>query len=131
MRLGEYDITKEIDCLGNNCADPVLYMGVEEVIPHEWYDERSKNRENDIGLVRMDGDVTYTDYIKPICLPTTVNSQRSAPSEKLWSAGWGRTLQSNVFSISLSLHRPATANYGPERVFIAFSPLQRRRARPS
>lgn len=131
MRLGEYDITKEIDCLGNNCADPVLYMGVEEVIPHEWYDERSKNRENDIGLVRMDGDVTYTDYIKPICLPTTVNSQRSAPSEKLWSAGWGRTLQSNVFSISLSLHRPTTANYGPERAFIAFSLLQRRRARPS
>lgn len=106
MRLGEYDTTKEIDCLGNNCADPVLYMGVEEVVAHEWYNERSKNRENDVGLIRMDGDVTYTDYIKPICLPTTVQSQRSTPNEKLTSAGWGRTLQGNVFSISLSFHHP-------------------------
>lgn len=94
VRLGEYDTTKEIDCLGNNCADPVLYMGVEEKIPHERYNERSKDRENDIGLVRMNGDVGFTDYIKPICLPTTVNSQRSFPNEKLMSAGWGRTLAS-------------------------------------
>lgn len=94
VRLGEYDTTKEIDCLGNNCADPVLYMGVDEKIAHENYNERSKSRVNDIGLVRMNGDVTYTDYIKPICLPTTVNSQRSYPNEKLVSAGWGRTLES-------------------------------------
>lgn len=106
MRLGEYDTTKEIDCLGNNCADPVLYMGVEEKIAHERYNERSKNRENDIGLVRMNGDVTYTDYIRPICLPTTVNSQRSSPNEKLVSAGWGRTLESNAtcFFLFHSIH---------------------------
>lgn len=96
MRLGEYDTTKEIDCLGNNCADPVLYMGVEEKIPHERYNERSKNRENDIGLVRMNGEVAYTDYIRPICLPSSVNAQRSYPNEKFVSAGWGRTLESNA-----------------------------------
>lgn len=125
VRLGEYDITKEIDCLGNNCADPVLYMGVEEKIPHERYDERSKSRENDIGLVRLDGDVMYTDYIKPICLPTTVNSQRSAPNAKLVSAGWGRTLQGtmNAFHIiSISSGDDAIPNliYSSVRVFFLF-----------
>lgn len=103
MRLGEYDITKEIDCLGNNCADPVLYMGVDEKISHERYNERSKNRENDIGLVRLNGDVTYTDYIRPICMPAAVNSPRGRPNEKLVSAGWGRTLESNVDFFASSL----------------------------
>lgn len=102
VRLGEYDTTKEIDCLGNNCADPVLYMGVDEKIPHERYNERSKNRENDIGLVRLNADVTYTDYIKPICLPTTVNSPRGYPNERLVSAGWGRTLDSNAIFFCIS-----------------------------
>lgn len=101
VRLGEYDITKDVDCIGYYCADPVLLMGVDEKIPHELYNERSKNRENDIGLVRMSGEVRYSDYIKPICLPSSVNSRGAIPNEKLVSAGWGRTLQSN-FSISFA-----------------------------
>lgn len=98
VRLGEYDITKEIDCLGNNCADPVLYMGVEEKIPHEGYNQKNKNRANDIGLIRLNGEVTYTDYIRPICLPASVNSRRAHVNEKLVSAGWGRTLTSENHS---------------------------------
>lgn len=94
VRLGEYDTTKEIDCLGNTCADPILYMGVEEKIPHEGYNEKNKNRANDIGLIRLNGDVTYTDYVRPICLPTSVKSPRTLTNEKLVSAGWGRTLSS-------------------------------------
>lgn len=94
MRLGEFDTTKEIDCIGDQCADPVLLMGIEQKIPHERYDERQKNRENDIGLIRLNGEVTYTDYIKPICLPSTVNSPRSFANQQLVSAGWGRTLDS-------------------------------------
>lgn len=78
-------------------------MGIEEKIPHQRYNERSKNRANDIGLVRLNGEVTYTDYIKPICLPTIVNSQRSFSNEKVFSAGWGRTLNSNVFFFYLIL----------------------------
>lgn len=96
VRLGEYDITNEIDCQENKCADPVVYMGVEEKIPHADYSERNKNRHNDIGLVRMDRYVTYTEYIKPICLPTTVYSPAGMHNDILASAGWGRTLASNV-----------------------------------
>lgn len=94
MRLGEYDITKEVDCLGNTCADPVKYLGVEKKIPHEGYNERDKNRVNDIGLIRLNGEATYTDYIRPVCLPWMANSQRIAPNEQLFSAGWGRTVTS-------------------------------------
>lgn len=76
-------------------------MGVEEIIPHPRYTESDKHRKNDIGLVRMDGDVAYTNYIMPICLPTAVYSSPSVQNEILASAGWGRTLTSNVvFSLS-------------------------------
>lgn len=68
-------------------------MGVEETIPHPGYVGRNGSRQNDIGLLRMDGDVNYTDYIKPICLPSTAHSLGSF--EFLASAGWGRTLTSN------------------------------------
>lgn len=94
VRLGEYDLTKDIDCLGNTCADPILVMGVEQKIPHEGYNEKSNNRANDIGLIRLNSEVTFTDYVRPICLPSAVNSPRAAANGKLISAGWGRTLTS-------------------------------------
>lgn len=94
MRLGEYDLTKNIDCLGNTCADPILVLGVEEKIPHEGYNEKNINRANDIGLIRLDSEVTFTDYVRPICLPSAVNSPRAATNDRLTSAGWGRTLTS-------------------------------------
>lgn len=93
VRLGEYDLANEIDCLEGKCADPVTSMGVEEKIPHPRYSERTL--QNDIGLVRMDGEVTYTDYIKPICMPSTVNPQPGQANDILASAGWGRTLTSD------------------------------------
>lgn len=98
--MGEYDLTKEIDCLGNTCADPVLVVGIEQKIPHEGYNEKNKNRANDIGLIRLDSEVTFTDYVRPICLPSSANSPRTLPNERLFSAGWGRTSTSkNLFKI--------------------------------
>lgn len=103
VRLGEYDITKEVDCQGNTCADPIVVMGVEQKIPHEGYNEKNKNRANDIGLIRLDSEVTFTDYVSPICLPSSVNSPRTLPTEKLVSAGWGRTRTSKRVTKQLYL----------------------------
>lgn len=94
MRLGEYDLTKEIDCLGNTCADPVLVVGIEQKIPHDGYNEQNKNRANDIGLIRLNSEVSFTDYVRPICLPSSVNSPRTLTNEKLISSGWGRSTTS-------------------------------------
>lgn len=98
IRLGEYDLRSEVDCIEGKCADPVVVMGVEEKIPHEGYVAKNKNRQYDIGLVRMDGEVTYSEYIRPICLPATVYSPVYTPNEIFASAGWGRTLTSNYLS---------------------------------
>lgn len=94
VRLGEYDLTKEIDCQGNTCADPLQVIGIEQKIPHEGYNEKNKNRANDIGMIRLNSEVTFTDYVRPICLPSSINSPRTSPNEKFVSAGWGRSTTS-------------------------------------
>lgn len=96
VRLGEYDTSNDVDCLGTICADPVANLGIEAVIPHHEYNENSKNRGNDIGLIRLSSDVVYSEYIKPICLPTSVAYTRAAPNSKYISAGWGRTLRGKI-----------------------------------
>lgn len=68
------------------------------MIPHEFYDEKSKNRANDIGLIRLSGDVTFSDFIRPICLPSSVTYTRSSSNENYVSVGWGRTLKGRLFS---------------------------------
>ncbi|XP_055324477.1 serine protease 7 [Sitodiplosis mosellana] len=106
VRLGEYDLTKEIDCLGNTCADPVITVGVEQKIPHERYNEKNKNRANDIGLIRLDSEVTFTDYVRPICLPSSVNSPRTLPNERLVAAGWGRSTTMRQSAIKQHVELP-------------------------
>lgn len=106
VRLGEFDLTKEIDCQGNTCADPILVLGVQQKIPHDGYNENNPNRANDIGLIRMDSEVTFTDYVRPICLPSSVNSPRAVTSEKLVAAGWGRTQASRQSATKQEVELP-------------------------
>lgn len=99
VRLGEYDTTTIRDCLEGNCDcqnkpddcnDPVLNVGIEEIISHQNYN--TPRRRNDIGLIRLNQDVTYTRYIKPMCLPSTLRASRSVPTTNVSVAGWGKTL---------------------------------------
>lgn len=96
IRLGEYDISTTTDCIKSDCADPVQNIGLEEKIPHPDFNDKNPNKTNDIGLVRLSEDVTYSDFVKPICLPSTLGARRSAPETSLQVAGWGRTLNSTL-----------------------------------
>lgn len=99
VRLGEYDLTTTTDCIKSDCADPVQNMGVEEKVPHPGFNDRNPNKTNDIGLVRLSSDVSYSDFVRAICLPSILGASRSAPMTSLQVAGWGRTLNSNVSCI--------------------------------
>lgn len=82
------------------CSDPPLDILIEQKIPHERYNPQSKNQENDIALLRLSQQITYTDYIIPICLPQSTNLRNSNGEGILFHvAGWGQTetvSQSNV-----------------------------------
>ena len=45
--------------------------------------------ENDISLLKLAGQVTYTDYIIPVCLPT--QGVDATVGQMCWITGWGET----------------------------------------
>lgn len=101
IHLGEYDISKEIDCIQQDCNNKVVKLGYEQVIPHPQYEPNNNNRHHDIALIRMSADVTYTDFIRPVCLPLASTRQAINVGELLTVAGWGRTLLGKfVLSVS-------------------------------
>ncbi|XP_039757888.1 CLIP domain-containing serine protease 2-like [Pararge aegeria] len=97
VRLGEWDISKDTDCIfykEADCSLPVQNVQVEEVIAHEDYVPDDEHQLNDIALLRLSDNVTFNDFVKPICLPT--NASLRATEKWLWNqslevAGWGET----------------------------------------
>lgn len=106
VRLGEYDTTTDRDCVqdGENsqiCADDPVTVGIEEKITHEQYRPNARDQRYDIALLRLTRDVTFTNYIKPICLP----SNGTFP-QKLYVAGWGKTETKSESNVKLKLALP-------------------------
>jgi hypothetical protein len=73
IRLGEWDTNSEQDCDTrydkDACSPPVIDVVIEEKIPHPNYDPFGNNQHNDIALLRLSQDVTFSEFITPICLP--------------------------------------------------------------
>uniref|UniRef100_A0A6Q2YHE3 Suppressor of tumorigenicity 14 protein homolog n=1 Tax=Esox lucius TaxID=8010 RepID=A0A6Q2YHE3_ESOLU len=58
-----------------------------QVIPHPYYN--AYTFDNDIALMQLDSPVAYTDYIRPICLPSVTHT--FPPGHSVWITGWGAT----------------------------------------
>lgn len=111
VRLGEFDLTTKIDCDDGMCADAPLDVGVEQIVVHPDYDRTSRNQANDIALIRLEYDVPYTEFVRPVCLPSTLNGGkmgqlRIVADAKLFASGWGRTLQARQSSKKLKVQLP-------------------------
>ncbi|RZB70351.1 Trypsin domain containing protein [Asbolus verrucosus] len=97
--LGEYDIRTDVDCVheqyGGDCNDPVQEFSIDSVRIHE--DFESKGAMSDIALIRLNGSATFTNFVKPICLPLKLTPLQK--HEPLWIAGWGKieNSQSNEY----------------------------------
>lgn len=97
VRLGEWDISEEVDCDDGYCAPPVQDIAIEEVIPHPGYvsliSGKNQDLRNDIGLLRLADPIDLTvDNVSPICLPTTSQMREANLTDKqLVLTGWGRT----------------------------------------
>ncbi|KAM7412695.1 hypothetical protein PAMA_020193 [Pampus argenteus] len=70
-----------------NIQSHVVKRNLKQIISHPNYNEYSFD--NDIALMELDSPVTYSDYIRPICLPA---AQHVFPSgNTVWISGWGAT----------------------------------------
>lgn len=107
VRLGEYDTSNDgRDCVVTqenemDCADPPVTIPIELTIPHPQYDPIT--RKNDIALIRMKQNAPYTDFIRPICLPTVDVTASPPQNFTLFVAGWG-AYNETVKKSNIKLH---------------------------
>ncbi|KAH8359340.1 hypothetical protein KR093_006079, partial [Drosophila rubida] len=112
VRLGEYDLSKDIDCVNGVCNKPVLEIGVEEVTVHPQYVAEDNNRHHDIALIRLNQPVELNEYIAPVCLPLANTRSAINTDDKLVVSGWGRTLLARQSNIKQRIDLPvADQNY--------------------
>ncbi|XP_045495182.1 phenoloxidase-activating enzyme 1-like [Colias croceus] len=104
VRLGEYNTQTDVDCLGNDCADPPQELLVQAAYPNPGFSDKKTNREDDIALVRMATRARYTGFVQPICLPDS--SQRLSSGSSVYVAGWGKTLNGKSSQVKLKLGLP-------------------------
>ncbi|KAF3847415.1 hypothetical protein F7725_020443 [Dissostichus mawsoni] len=65
----------------------VVKKNLKKIIPHPNYNEYTFD--NDIALMELDSPVTFSDYIQPICLPSSTHDFPTGNT--VWITGWGAT----------------------------------------
>ncbi|KAF5269175.1 hypothetical protein FQR65_LT02475 [Abscondita terminalis] len=98
VRLGDYTTNTKVDCVDvhvdTDCNKPED-VGIEAILKHPLYNEGNYVflKINDIGLLRLNKTLDYTEYIRPICLPESgINFPKNG--DVVYSAGW--TLPNHV-----------------------------------
>ncbi|CRK86963.1 CLUMA_CG003753, isoform A [Clunio marinus] len=123
VRLGEWDTTTVEDCDDSFfnervCNDPHVDVPVEKKIIHESYVANSKNQHHDIALLRLSRTVTYTDFIKPICLQVNSDVRNlNLDGKSLDVAGWGKTETSYTSDRKLKVAVAAYPNSKCQEVY--------------
>lgn len=70
-----------------NIAATVIKRNLKQIIPHPYYNPYTFD--NDVALMELDSPVTYSDYIRPICLPAPTHDFPAG--DTVWITGWGAT----------------------------------------
>ncbi|XP_013147137.1 PREDICTED: serine protease easter-like [Papilio polytes] len=97
VRLGEYNISNiGPDCVkapggGIDCTENPVVIPIEQTFIHEEYNENDIQGHNDIALIRLMTMAPYTEFIRPICLPTSEFSEDTTNKKRLFASGWGLT----------------------------------------
>lgn len=101
VRLGEYNTDTNPDCgegvrVDYICADPVIDIDIEKRIVHEEY---NNYHHNDIALLQLTRDVTFSAFVRPICLP--YNQAFQTDNLNFVVTGFGRTELKETSNIKL------------------------------
>ncbi|EDV99525.1 GH12397 [Drosophila grimshawi] len=99
VRLGEWNTTNSPDCQWSGgeeiCAPPHIDMNVDRIIMHEEYvKEFAPNAKllNDIALLRLQQPVNFSEFVQPICLPSSNDDDEYTYADYAMDiAGWGNT----------------------------------------
>ncbi|XP_045587607.2 phenoloxidase-activating factor 1 isoform X1 [Procambarus clarkii] len=107
IRLGEWDLKSDLDCLGIVCIPQAQDNAYEEVIIHPNYNTRVQFSD-DIALIRLNKSIDLsTPWIRAVCLPPQgLDVSKFAPKHKSFIAGWGFTENGTTSSVLLHVLLP-------------------------
>lgn len=74
-------------------GSPIVKKLLKRVIPHAYYN--AFTYDYDICLMELDSPVTYSDHIKPICLPAPQHDFKVG--DTVWITGWGATREGGQY----------------------------------
>ncbi|KAJ3647408.1 hypothetical protein Zmor_019287 [Zophobas morio] len=116
VRLGDHNLKTNTDCGDGVCAPKYLSVIIQESVIFKTY---KKQEYHDIALLYLNEEVKFSDFIKPVCLPTTVEElYRSYVGQKATVAGWGQTATSYYNNeMLLKVEVPvvnSTKHFGPD-----------------
>lgn len=89
VRLGDYDVSKDCDCLNGKCAPMPQTIDVEDVKVHDRYNATLVTY--DIALIRMARPAVLNAGVGVVCMPDA-SLRRSLVGENLMIMGWGRNV---------------------------------------
>ncbi|XP_037089914.1 serine protease easter-like [Pollicipes pollicipes] len=97
--LGELDFGSEIDCskeFPDECADPPIEVEISAIFFHPEFQNIARLAlPRDIAVVQLAEEVTFTDFIRPICVLTDLSVLEGTtdidPDGQVVVAGWGRS----------------------------------------
>ncbi|KAJ8668475.1 hypothetical protein QAD02_010138 [Eretmocerus hayati] len=97
VRLGEWNISSEIDCHQGSCRPRHIDVPVVMKIKHESFNKNPNTKfSDDIALLKLGRTVEFTDQIQPICLPI-----KSDTPFEMKVVGWGITSNSTRSEVLL------------------------------
>lgn len=86
----------------------VVQRNIKQIIPHPYYNHYTFD--NDIALMELSKPVEYSDYIKPICLPSPQHVFASGST--VWITGWGATREGGFAATVLQKAQVRIINHG-------------------
>ncbi|XP_053676746.1 CLIP domain-containing serine protease B15-like [Anopheles nili] len=113
VRFNEFNTSSPENCttVGEDNVVCREDYAVESIIPHPQYDMTNVSRPNDICILRLAMDVTYHDYIRPICLPFSLEVQNLPIAlENFTVTGWGETEEKRPSATQKHVELPGLEN---------------------
>lgn len=98
VRLGDWNITGDVDCFDGDCNEPQTVTIVEQIV-HPKFSPESLTSQHNIALLRLERPLAFNDFIRPICLPQSDKADESLGELEI--SGWALTRGGMIYYSAL------------------------------
>ncbi|XP_050077993.1 CLIP domain-containing serine protease B15 [Anopheles maculipalpis] len=120
VRFNEFNTSSPDNCTTVENDEVICRedYAVETITPHPDYDMYNISRPNDICILRLASDVTFNDYVRPICLPFDLAIQQLPVADEIFTVtGWGETEERRPSDVQKHVDLPGLENEACNSVY--------------